>query len=120
MRGYYWGGILNYGVLTLTNSVLSNNPSRGIYNYGILVLNSSSIHDNQAYHGGGIYNNNGTVVLNSSSIMSNSVHVFGGGVLNDHGNLIMNNSIIANNTACNQSCPFTALRLPMTALPDTG
>ena len=127
------GGIINFNLLTLTNSVISDNsaPSGGgirnlgtatlgsstvsgnsgndgggIQNFGSLTLTNSTISNNSALGGlgGGIYNDGGTITLTSSTISSNSAFR-GGGVSLDAGGVTLINTIVANNTASSSSQP---------------
>ena len=142
----YGGGIRNYGVLTFTNSTVANSYASvggairnegklvvnssiisgnlasgggGINNSGLLTINHSSVHDNQAFNGGGLVNAAGTMSVNSSNVLSNSANQLGAGIENGS-ILLVNNSVIANNVACNQACPFNAVSLPNSKIPDTG
>ena len=113
-------GILNSGILTLTNSVVSYNVDSGIANEGHLTVNSSSIHDNHAFVGAGLHNYHGTASVNHSTILSNSVNESGAGINSEGGKLTVDNSVIANNVACNTSGPFVAMRPSRGKLPDNG
>jgi len=95
-----------YGSVSIGGSGLSNIG-------GTLTLNGVTITGNTATYGGGIYNDQGTVILNSgTSIERNSAGVYsaigeygngilaGGGIYNNGGTIIMNEgSSIAYNTA---------------------
>src|SRR4029079_1309846 len=78
------GGILNSGVLTLTNSTVSGNSA-----------------DQLDQHGGGISNaNGGTVALTDSIVSGNSAGGDGGGLFNDAGGtMTLTNSTVSGNTA---------------------
>jgi len=107
------GGILNSGVLTITNSTVSGNTvfgmggcavGGGIANVGTLMLISSTVSGNSADgYGGGIYND-GTLAIINSTISGNSVSCFtGGGIYNGgfggSGTITMSNSSVISNTA---------------------
>ena len=79
------GGILNEGVLTLTDSTLSNNEGGGFgggilnINTGTATLTNSTISGNiSSFHGGGIANA-GTLTLINSTISGNVTGNLGGG-----------------------------------------
>ena len=83
------GGILNYGKLTITDSIIFNNTAfngAGIFNGNVLTLNKTIVTQNVANKGGGIFNNRGsnnivTVILNQgSSIEDNEATGDGGGI----------------------------------------
>ena len=89
------GGILNYGSLTILNSVITQNATEneycsggGIYNSGTLsVVNSTILNNTASYAGGGIYNDyDATLNIASSVISSNQVvgesNGLGGGIYN--------------------------------------
>ncbi|MCH8914138.1 MAG: hypothetical protein IIA33_11290, partial [Planctomycetes bacterium] len=77
------GGIFNEGVLTLTDSTLSNNEGGdfggGIFNLGTATVTNSTFSGNVAsFHGSGI-GNAGTLTLTHSTISGNSGAGAGGG-----------------------------------------
>jgi hypothetical protein len=79
------GGISNAGVLTVSQSILSDNDGvdgGGLANIGELTVNQSSIIDNQAIYGGGLYND-GTLHVNQSTVRDNHADYWGGGLMND-------------------------------------
>ncbi len=82
-----YGGILNGGTLTLSNSTIKDNQAfngGGIGNSGTLTLSNSTVKDNQAPYGGGIFNTlSGTVTLDHSTVTGNTAtSSVGGGILN--------------------------------------
>jgi CSLREA domain-containing protein len=97
----------NTGVLTINNSIISNNIADqhggGISNMGTLTVNNSSISHNSADNwGGGIYNwswfdKHSILTINNSTINNNSAK-YGGGIYNQSA-LTMNNSTLFENTA---------------------
>jgi hypothetical protein len=101
------GGINNFGTLTITNSIISNNVSSdgggGISNGGILNLTNSTVSGNSVPGGGGgIFNhNNGTITLINSTVFDNSA-VQGGGLNNSSGTLNVINSTVSGNRGSNQ------------------
>jgi CSLREA domain-containing protein len=97
------GGILNSrGVLTLTNSAVSDNLTLGgggggIANGGTLTLvNSSVVNNSGQREGGGVLNTGTATVLYSS--LSNDFGNDGGGIAN-HGTLAVSNSSLTLNAA---------------------
>jgi Right handed beta helix region len=105
------GGILNEGMLTLTNCTLSynsaggvfgGNSAGGIFNGGTMTLVDCTISDNSASLGGGIYNA-GTLMLSHCTISGNSVAGefvlgLGGGIFNQ-GTLSLVDCTISGNGA---------------------
>jgi hypothetical protein len=94
------GGILNFGVLTVTGSTLSGNRSTlsggGIQNNNALSLINSTVSGNIAANvGGGILNTN-LAALSNNTVSGNSASV-GGGVTNFGVALAMKNTIVASN-----------------------
>ncbi|MBR8836075.1 MAG: right-handed parallel beta-helix repeat-containing protein [Stigonema ocellatum SAG 48.90 = DSM 106950] len=111
------GGILNSGILSLYNSIVSNDSATsinsttggnggGIYNSGTISLNNTTISGNSAIglsnsNGGGI-SNNGNLTLSNSTINGNSViglSISNGGGISNNGNLTLSNSTISGNSA---------------------
>jgi energy-coupling factor transporter ATP-binding protein EcfA2 len=103
----------NNGMLTLTDSTISNNTASGANgngggilnnNGGTLTITNSTISDNttsNSYGGGGIYNNNGTLTITNSIVSGNSVsgqQIGGGGIANEHGTLTITNSTVSGNS----------------------
>jgi hypothetical protein len=90
-NGTNGAGIQNYGVLTLTNCILSGNNSangRGgaiANNNGTLTLNGCRLSNNSAYYNGGaIFNSLGTVTLTQCVLSGNdTAEYFGGCIYND-------------------------------------
>jgi hypothetical protein len=79
------GGIWNAGVLTVSQSILSNNvggDGGGLANFGELIVNESTIHDNQGIFGGVMYND-GTLHVNQSTVSGNHADRWGAGLMND-------------------------------------
>jgi hypothetical protein len=75
--GAYYGGNLNEGTLTITNSTLSGNSTTygyggGIYSYyGTLTITNSTLSGNSTtYYGGSIYNGPGATANISSTILN--------------------------------------------------
>ncbi len=92
--GILGGGIVNYGRLFVTDSIISGNSAEhggGVYNYGTMTMNSGSITGNT---GGGLFNNGGTVNLDGGSITGNA----GGGLFNNGGTVNLDGSSITGNT----------------------
>jgi predicted outer membrane repeat protein len=80
--GVCGGGVLNYGRLTVTDSIVQGNTAKflggGIYNVGTLNVLGSTISGNTAGYGGGFYNY-GTTTVQSSTITKNAAINGGGG-----------------------------------------
>jgi nucleoside phosphorylase len=83
------GGVLNYGTLTIADSIISGNNAYyggGIFNKGTVCLDANThVTNNAAYNGGGIYNSGGAgavalVNLNGCSIENNQATEFGAGI----------------------------------------
>ncbi len=108
------GGILNHGVLTLSDSIVSNcatptgnNHGGGISNNpgAILTVTGSTINGNYAgCEGGGIYSSNAQLTVTNSTISSNfatsrlACGGNGGGIFyNGGGTVIVANSVISGN-----------------------
>ena len=96
---YYGGGIqISSGIVTISNSNISNNNLVGIVNsYGTLTITNSTISNNIGHRGGGIKNNGTANVANS--LISNNSAGLGGGIVNDYGALTITNSTISGNEA---------------------
>ena len=78
------GGIYSRGILTLTNSVVSNNRA--------------------AVDGGGVYNtNNGTLTVTNSTFSNNQTEIDGGGIFNNSGTLTVTDGTFSNNISNNGS-----------------
>ena len=99
------GGISNFGVLTLTDSVVSANSVNsgvsfgggGIFNPGTLILTNSFVSANNSNtFGGGIDNFGEMTLVNSTVSGNNALH--GGGIVND-GKLSLVNSTVSGNNA---------------------
>jgi hypothetical protein len=94
------GGILNSGILTVKNSILSGNRAAaeggGICNGGTLTISNSTISGNSSWVGGGIYNDN-AMTINNSTISKNSAGGGAGAGIINGGGLTINNSTISGN-----------------------
>jgi predicted outer membrane repeat protein len=81
--GVCGGGVLNYGRLTVTDSIIQENTAQflggGIYNVGTLNVLGSTISGNTAGYGGGFYNY-GTTTVEGSTITKNAAISGGGGI----------------------------------------
>ncbi len=84
------GGILNFGTLTVSNSIASGNSANPAYggegggalNFGTLTVSGSALTNNSASFGGGIYNFEGTLTVSGSTLSGNSAVHRGGGIAN--------------------------------------
>ena len=107
-------GLFNAGVVTLINSVVSDNSTSvpgvwtndgggGIYNFGAMTLTNCTVMGNStnSYYalGGGIYNS-GAMTLDDSTVSDNSAtEDSGGGICNSNGGvLIVTTSTVDNNS----------------------
>ncbi len=109
----YGGGIMNVGSMTIVNSTISGNAAYIGSGGGIatlsgtyLTLSNITISGNTAgIHGGGIFNDGGTVSVLNATITGNAADSVtddaddgeGGGVHNTGGDLSFKNTIIAGN-----------------------
>jgi CSLREA domain-containing protein len=94
------GGIANYGVVTVTNSVLSGNTAESggaIVSQRALSAIGSTLSENTATFGGGITSSD-LLTLTNSTISGNSALENGGGIATI-GTVDLNNVTIATNTA---------------------
>ena len=105
------GGVLNYGTLTLQDTIIRKNfgsAGGGLYNEGTLSVINSTVSDNGSVGGGDAYLEcktggglkvlSGTVTLINSTISNNRANSKGGGIhVACHGKLIMQNSTISGN-----------------------
>ena len=98
------GGVTNYGILTLKDSIISNNRieafnsgAGGLYNVGTATITNSAIDNNSGLNlgAGGIYNV-GRVTITNSTINNNYGNYNGGGIYNS-GTLNLTNSTISGN-----------------------
>jgi CSLREA domain-containing protein len=113
----YGGGIYNSGVLTLTNSAVSNNLAStsnrtvlggGIFNSNILALINSRISDNTVSlnhdgwgGGGGVSTLGSALTLIDSAVISNTttgLMSHGGGIYAE-GMLVITNTVVSGNSA---------------------
>ena len=98
------GGIINSGVLTLSNSTVTANTATddggGVHNSGTLTVTGSTLSSNTAGDGGGaISNEGGTATVTGSTVSSNSA-VDGAGIYNiDGGSLTITSSTISGNSS---------------------
>lgn len=100
------GGIINYGRLTITDSIISGNTAYyggGIFNTGTVILEKgASLIHNAAYNGGGIYGNRKLINLNGGTVASNEAKQGGGGIyIGYHGSISIHSGTISNNVAKN-------------------
>jgi fibronectin-binding autotransporter adhesin len=104
------GGMVNDGggTAVLTGTTLNNNYSQNgaaIQNgdvfhpgYSNLTLTNVTISGNNANHGGGVYQDSGTVSVNDSTISGNAGRGGGGAFRFQGGNLVLTNTTITGNT----------------------
>jgi hypothetical protein len=98
--------VLANGNLTLNGVTVTNGNSGsfggGILNdNGTLIITNSIISGNMTIGAGaGIYNQSGTVTLTNSTVSGNtSTGSFGGGIVNEIGTMTLTNSTVSENTA---------------------
>ena len=105
--GHPGGGIFNFGSMTITNSIVSNNNTYsvggGIWNSNMMTITNSTISGNSANGGGGIYNrSDGTMIITKSAISDNEAidtgyaSSLGGGIANFGGMTITNSTFHSN------------------------
>ena len=98
------GGVINYGILDLSNCIIQNNSSTsyggGIRNdnLGTLTVSNSAISGNSTGGGGGGIDNSGKLVLIGSILSGNRTRGFGGGISNS-GTLTLSESTFSGNSA---------------------
>jgi len=106
------GGIINFGVLHVIDSTISNNTALhqqggGIFNRsGTLTITNSTISGNHAGDsGGGVRNygvGGGSTAISHSTITGNTASNKGGGIHVVSGSVTASHSIISGNTATNE------------------
>jgi len=94
--------------ITISNGSSPGDRGVGILSAGVLTLTDTTISDNLGGPpgGGGVLNDNGTMTITGSTISNNSAgsgfggeNIGGGGVLNDHGTMTIKGCTISNNSA---------------------
>ncbi|HSA99886.1 MAG TPA: choice-of-anchor Q domain-containing protein, partial [Anaerolineales bacterium] len=101
----YGGGIYTrQGMVAITNGTFSNNSADtvggGIYNFGTLTVSNSTFYRNSASEAGGIYHSYmGTVTLTGSTFLENSATNYGGAIYNDASTFEITNSTLKGNSA---------------------
>jgi hypothetical protein len=101
------GGVLNWGVLTLADSVVQSNhvtfgTGGGIGNGNVLTMTNLTVSGNNALDGGGV-ENAGTLTMDHSTVSGNrSLGLYAAGIDNN-GTLTVTNSVIANNVSAGVS-----------------
>ena len=85
-------GVVNYGILTVSHTTVSDNDAGGIDNR----TGTSAILDSRIIHNGsrGVRNDRGTVTLDASTVSDN---LLGGGIVNRDGTMILNNATVSGN-----------------------
>ena len=104
-------GIMNSGVVTLTNAVVTGNHATGmgsagggIANVGSLALSGVTVSNNSAGAGGGIASIQGSATIDGSQVTGNSAPGGGGGIVSGtmgtgpSGTLTVNDSQVTGNT----------------------
>jgi len=105
-------GIINWGILTISNGIISGNfaasaysaAGGGIYNSGNLTINNSTLSGNAGstnfIYGGAIYNS-GTLAINNSTLSGNSAAGFtggGGGAIYNSGKATISSTTFSGNS----------------------
>ncbi len=112
--------LVNYGTLNLSNCIFSggsrvvssgtliandstfsgSTDTHPIYNSGTLTVRKCAFSANTSPygHGGGIYNDGGTLTVSNSTFSDNSARDGGGGILNSKGVVEVNNCLFSDNT----------------------
>lgn len=101
------GGIGNFGIMTVANSIISNNTATdsgssqgyggGILSAGTLTMTQSTISDNTAKQdGGGIYIIPGGALVLHESTISGNMAVSGGGIYNQGPATIVQSTVSGN------------------------
>ena len=100
------GGIISYGRVAITNSIVTNNSttgdSGGVHNgSGTLIITNSTISNNSAGNSCGGVLNGGTLILTNSTLSNNSAALYyGGGIVNySTGTVTITNSTLSGNSA---------------------
>ena len=100
------GGIINKGVLTVSNSIVTENMSAisgaGILNSGTLTFSNSILSNNQATDSAGLLNDDkGVATVLNSTISGNKAYYPGGegGGITNYGSLTVRSSTISGNVA---------------------
>jgi hypothetical protein len=91
-------------VLTLSSITIQGGEASGPYgrgggilNYGVLTLNNVTVKENKAYNGGGIANDEGSLVIKNSTIHHNSTTGNSGAGIISRVPLTMTNTTISDN-----------------------
>ena len=99
------GGISNYGVVYLSNSLIHRNAGGyggGFLNSGTMYIENSTFSENRSTNsggGGGAGENQGTIYMNNSTLSNNQSTEIGGGINNNGGILYVSNSSFTGNVA---------------------
>lgn len=109
-------GILNRGILTIANTVLSNNhtsdrgSNRGgaLHNSGTLTITNTQIAGNSTDGDGGAIYNSGTMSISGSTITGSIAGDDGGAIFNEGILTISNSTISGNNAAGDGGGIFTS------------
>jgi len=99
------GGIINYGILNIINSTISENASTnkggGIYNDGSVTVTNSVLSKNSASnYGAGIFNHNQLMVMNSTLSENTTTINTGsaGGIYNDNSLTVIDSTFSGNSS----------------------
>ena len=94
-------GSANVGIMTSINingRIIQDNSGGGIYNASFLISSYLSITNNDALHGGGIYNPDTTFLQLNHSIVSENQGVYGAGICTKKGYMYISNTTIKHNS----------------------
>ena len=93
------GVMVGMSGVTIMNGASPGNYGGGIYNYGVLTVTNSIFSSNSAYYGAAIYNASGMLTITNSTFSGNSASIYAGGIFNDRGTLTITNSTFSANSA---------------------
>jgi hypothetical protein len=99
------GGIDNDGVMTMTDSMISENRAAewnhteggGITNYGTLTVTNSAVSGNTSKHIAGGIVNTGMLTLTDSAVSENSAELFSVGGIDNYGTTMLMNTTVSDN-----------------------
>lgn len=89
------------GLVTITDTHVTNNAGTGIGNFGggAAIIENSVVSGNSAISGAGIWNSIGQGMMISNSLVTNNTATFFGGGIFNRGSLAITDSTISNNAA---------------------
>lgn len=100
--GFFGGGLVNYGVLTVTNCIFTASTAYyggGLHNQGTTTVTNCFFSANTTRAGGGGLRNNGTIIVTDSTFSGNSGGTgWGGGIASWGSGLTVSNSTFSGNS----------------------